>query len=492
VTSYARRLSLPTLLALGLLGALVVGPARAAAPTFGTPTATAPLNGTAVFSTTFTADSAPARVELLLDFPGVPATSVIEAQVSGGGGSFSAQATYDGHILPNSLLSYRFRLTDASGAQVVGPSAQLLTVDDRFNWQTVSGQVVNLHWYGADASFGQRALAIGEQAISQASNLLGVTENQPIDFYIYADEQAFYDALGPGVRENVAGTAIPEIRTMFGYILPSQISQDWVSILITHELTHLVFDTATHNLYHPAPHWLNEGIATYLSEGVSARWQAALADGESSGTLIPLQGMEATFGAGDTRFQLGYAESVSAVDYFVRTYGDQQLWTLVRSYSQGLSDDDAFRQAIGLDVAGFNAAWMQSLGVPVPAALGPQPGPTGPLPPDWLGLPPATPGPTGEQTPSPTGEQSGSPTQPTPQPTATGGSATPAGGEPIDLLLLAVVLIVVIGVLIVIRLARSPSAPSPPPPPPPDNWPGPPNWPPPGGPPPPPGSWPAG
>ena len=139
-----------------------------------------------------------------------------------------------------------------------------------------------------------------------------------------------------------------------------------------------MFDTATHNIYHPAPHWLNEGIATYLSEGYSERWQETLNSAKSSDTLIPLQGMVATFGAGDARFNLGYAESVSAVDYFVKTYGEPKLWGLIRSYSEGLSDDDAFKRATSLDLAGFNAAWMQSIGVTVPPSLGPQPGPTSP------------------------------------------------------------------------------------------------------------------
>ena len=81
--------------------------------------------------------------------------------------------------------------------------------------------------------------------------------------------------------------------------------------------------------------------------------------------------MVATFGAGDQRFDFGYAESVSAVDYFVKTYGEPKLWELIRSYSEGLSDDDAFSRATGLDLPGFNAAWMKSIGAGVPADSAP-------------------------------------------------------------------------------------------------------------------------
>lgn len=374
----ARRLRRPVLVAALVLGwALTAVPAAmAATPSFGPSSAEVPLGGPYVFATSLTMAEQPKRVELVLQFPGQDFTTVIVATVSGGNGNWHAQGTFEGHILPNSKLHYQFRVTDAAGTVTDGPPAEVLTTDERFDWKTVTGPVVRLHWNGGDAAFGQGALDIGERAVSRAAQLLGVTETDPIDFFVYDDEQAFRDALGPGLRENVAGTAFATNRTMYAYILPSQVGDDWVDILVTHELTHLVFDTATDNIYRPAPHWLNEGVATYLSEGLSTRWQVALNGGKSSGALIPLQGMVATFGAGSDRFDLGYAESVSAVDYFVRTYGEPKLWALIRSYSEGLSDDDAFKRATGLDMPGFNAAWMQSLGVSVPPELGPQPGPT--------------------------------------------------------------------------------------------------------------------
>ena len=47
-----------------------------------------------------------------------------------------------------------------------------------------------------------------------SSELLGVTESDPIDFFIYADQDKFYDALGPATRENVGGEAHADIRTL--------------------------------------------------------------------------------------------------------------------------------------------------------------------------------------------------------------------------------------------------------------------------------------
>src|SRR5262249_58322094 len=109
---------------------------------------------------------------------------------------------------------------------------------------------------------------IGEQAIKDTSALLGVTETDPIDFFIYGDEASFRDALGPGTRENVGGQAHADIRTLFALIGPDEIDASWVGIVVPHALPHLVFDTAVHNPYRFPPRWLNEGLARYLSQGL--------------------------------------------------------------------------------------------------------------------------------------------------------------------------------------------------------------------------------
>src|SRR5207247_3991833 len=132
---------------------------------------------------------------------------------------------------------------------------------------TLTGALVRVHWTDGDEAFGRRALSIGEQGVANASQLLGVTETDPIDFYIYSDTTAFRDILGPGTRENVGGVAFPDIRTLFANIGPGSVDDPWGAIVIPHELTHLVFATATQNPYHGPPHWLNEGLAVYLSQG---------------------------------------------------------------------------------------------------------------------------------------------------------------------------------------------------------------------------------
>jgi hypothetical protein len=73
------------------------------------------------------------------------------------------------------------------------------------------------------------------------------------------------------------------------------------------------------------------------------------------------------------------------VDRIVRVSGRDALVKLIRSYADGVSDDDAFKTALGKDVAGFEADWLGELGAKPPSRRGPRPAPAGPLPAGWSG-----------------------------------------------------------------------------------------------------------
>jgi hypothetical protein len=405
------------ILSMGLLAPAAV----AATPTVGAPTATFKFLTSISFKGTASLTSDVVRVELVLDFEGSTRSEIADVPTTVKSGSATLAFTLDtpsGDVLPNTDITARFRLTLADGSTILGPSTTVHYDDTRFAWKTVSGDFVRVHYTDGGTSFGQRAAKIADNAIRDVSSLLGVTENDPIDFYIYADRTAFYDVLGPATRENVGGEAMPNIRTLFANIEPSAVNDPWVGIVIPHELTHLVFDTAVHNAYHYPPRWLNEGIAVYLSEGYGSSDRNAVGQSADDGSIMPLRALTAQFPTTSERFSLAYSESVSAVSFMVDKYGRDGMVSLVKAYAAGVSDDEAFQAAIGTDTAGFEAAWLASIGAPTPSPFGPKPAPAGPLPSGWGGAAPTAgtaPGdsengsaePSSDATPAPAGTGSG-------------------------------------------------------------------------------------
>lgn len=299
-----------------------------------------------------------------------------------------------GSIYPNTAVEVGFRVSFV-GTYIDGPTTTITYADDRFDWRTVSGDVVRVHWYEGGAAFGRRALDIGERAVEEASRLLGVTESEPIDFFVYADSDPFREAIGPGLQENVGGIAVSQIRTLFANISPGAVDDPWVGIIVPHELTHIVFGTATDNPYHQPLHWLNEGLADYLAQGNNAGARANVERAARDGSLMPLHALVGQFPTPSDLFSLAYDEAVSAIDFMVREYGQDALVKLIRSYADGVSDDAAFTAALGVDTAGFEAAWLKDLGFEAPKPFGPKPAPPGPLPPGWQAAPGQSPGPSG-------------------------------------------------------------------------------------------------
>jgi hypothetical protein len=383
---------------------LTATPARAATVDFGRPSIEGSFDTGVVAKQPVTLDGEVDRIEVLVtlaDSPG-PLVSEIDRPSTGGSTTLSHPlGGPDAHILPNTPVRVRWRIT-VDGAVRIGPEVRTVISDERFDWKTITGDVVRVHWYDGDRAFGERALRIGEREVEETAKLFGVTETEPVDFFIYADRDAFYDALGPGTRANVGGQANAEIRTLFADIAPSAIDDPWVENVVPHELVHLIFDTAVQNPYHFPPRWLNEGLATYLSVGFDAGDRAAVENAAESGDLIPLDGLVAQFPTGDG-FGLAYSESVSAVDFLVRKHGRDTLVSMIRSYADGKTDDEAFQGAIGMDVAAFNEAWLADIGANAPVKYGPQPAAPGPRPSDWGATPsqpPVEPAPTGTPLPS--------------------------------------------------------------------------------------------
>ena len=385
------RVAAVALLAL-LASGLAAGPVAAADPvTFGQPRATSAFGESIEFDQPVELSAPPSLVELLLRTPGAAGPNVTLVELPAATGDQTLHFEVDlttGHIVPNTTFTARWRVTDPDGRSWLGPEVRHTYADERVNWTTLEGDLVRVHWYEGGDAFGRRALAIGDKAVADTAALLGVTETEPIDFYIYADRERFQDALGPGARENTGGQAHVEIRTMFALITPAQIGQTWVDVVVPHELVHMVFATATDNPYNYPPHWLDEGLAVYLSEGYTRDYRNEVERVVADGTIIPLEGLAGAFPTPVDRFGLAYAESTSAVDYILSTHDRDALIALIRSYATGVSDDEAFMAALGVDMAGFETAWLESLGATAPVRHGPQPAPPGPVPDGWSGSAP--------------------------------------------------------------------------------------------------------
>jgi hypothetical protein len=374
--------SLAVSVAAGLMCLLgLAAPVGAASATFGAGTASSSFAKGVVFTQPVSGASF-VEADIVITLPGDIGPGVVKLKSPGSPLKYTLD-TSAGQLQPNTKVSAHFQLLFADGTSQDGPEIKVTYTDDRFTWKTKAGSLVTLHWYQGDDSFAQQALAMGEKGIAKSAAFLGVTETAPIDFFVYPAQAPFYDALGPGTRDNVGGEANTVTRTLFALIPPSDMN--YASTVVPHELTHVVFDDGTTNPYHAPPRWLNEGIAVYLSQGYDSSDKQLVSQAARSKTLTPLKGLIGEFPTTADEFYLAYAESVSAVDYMVRKYGQASFQKLVKAYTTGASDDEAFVAAFGVDTTAIGTAWLADNGIASTPSFGPQKAPAGPVPPGWDG-----------------------------------------------------------------------------------------------------------
>jgi hypothetical protein len=469
--SFARRLR-PIAVAVAAAALLATGlfasAAAASQVAWGTPEAVAEYGYGIRFRQPATLPADAARLEILIDEPGAAAPFVEEVAIDRTGPQAYTLDAATSLLLPNTRVGARWRVTSTDGTVDVGPRVTALYQDTRFDWRTKVGSIVRVHSYASDQSLVDDALKVGDEAVAKASKLLGVTETEPVDFFVYANEADFADLGGVTGREWVGGFALPETRTLFMW---DEGDPAYFRTTVAHELTHVVFDTATKNPYHQPLHWLNEGTAAYLSEGYSPRYRREVEAALRDATIMPLEAIAGAFPTTSDRALLAYGESTSAVKYIVDTYGQEALAKLIRAYAAGVSDDEAFRTGLGVSLAEFEASWLDSLGATTPERYGPQSAPPGPVPSAWAQSGQATPTPaTGRSagptatgaTPAPSTAQTGAAT---PIPNGTGGGTSSRSPLEIAIVVAAFVLAIGAGAWLALRgHGRRP------PPPPPSSW----------------------
>ena len=138
----------------------------------------------------------------------------------------------------------------------------------------------------------------------------------------------------------------------------------------------------------------------------------------------------------------------------IRTYGSDALVTLIRSYADGRTDDEAFKDALGLDMTAFGTAWFKVVKATPKAKFGPQPAPPGPVPSAWAG---AAPGRRHRRPPRARRRARGVASGPgaSAQPGSVGGPAGTDGAGGVWLIVAIVAAIFVVAIVVAVRRRRS-------------------------------------
>ncbi len=131
-----------------------------------------------------------------------------------------------------------------------------------------------------------------------------------------------------------------------------------------HELAHVITLQMSNNRI---PRWLSEGISQWEEKRARPEWgwemDVSFAQALDQGKAIKLDELNEAFG--DPKLiSLAYYQASLVAQYLAETFGEQALHALVRSYSKGITDEQAFTEVFGQTIAqvqvSFDAKMQQT------------------------------------------------------------------------------------------------------------------------------------
>ncbi|MDH5507087.1 MAG: hypothetical protein OEZ02_07680, partial [Anaerolineae bacterium] len=159
----------------------------------------------------------------------------------------TAQYTFSGgeDIKAFEKISFWFAITAGDGQLFTSDVFWFDYDDNRFEWQTLSNDHFQVHWYEGDVVFGQAVADAAENGLKHVQGLVSLPVPNQVDIYIYATPNALQTALGGNARPWIAAHADPEYNLMM-LTLPSGPEQAIeMERQIPHELMHIVLYRAT-------------------------------------------------------------------------------------------------------------------------------------------------------------------------------------------------------------------------------------------------------
>ena len=263
-------------------------------------------------------------------------------------------------LRPFSAVQWKYQFALADGNTFQSTTYFIRYDDNRFDWQTLEAGTLKIHWYSGDTNFGQAALNAAQSGLTSIGALMPLDLAQPIDVFIYANQEDLRGTLVRGGEDWVAGHADPALGVVMVVIEPGSEQNILLERRIPHELMHVMMYRSVGEGYNNLPAWLREGTATLAEIYPNPDHDRVLAEAGTNNKLIPLKDLCESFPADEGQAFLAYAESRSFTSYLHNTYGSSGLLSLAAAYADGVDCEHGPERAFGLPLSILEQKWRSS------------------------------------------------------------------------------------------------------------------------------------
>ena len=269
--------------------------------------------------------------------------------------------TAERFIPPGPTIEYFIEIESFSGELILTEPERFTLLDPRYDWESISGSMASIYFYGEKFESGKRILEDAEKTIKSIGDLLQINSPERLTITVYDKFSHMRDALPPrsSIQENqliVEGVFFRASNVIL--ILGGQ--RD-TSVVTSHETVHFLIDQALGPMTSTIPAWLNEGLAEFASTQSNSPLGISLQEAIRNDQLLPLTSLNSP--PGDPKqVILFYEESRSVVDFMITSHGAQAFQSLFAGLKSGQAIDEALTYAYGLDRIALENQWRESLG----------------------------------------------------------------------------------------------------------------------------------
>ncbi len=223
---------------------------------------------------------------------------------------------------------------------------------------TMRTQHFTVYYDHQDPYLAKLMAGIADKALRRISRDLGyrLESNRPFPLYVFPSHLGFIQSGGLEESRFTVGTTSSVGETIAvdasGVFAPAD-------QVLAHEVTHAVIFRLLGPHAHALPLWMNEGIAKYESQETGERDDVISAEAAARGELMSLSRLESSFP--ESRTDLAYAQSASAVRFMIENHGKNSLKVLLKDIAETGSFDKAMLTATGRTSAQFSDDWMAEI-----------------------------------------------------------------------------------------------------------------------------------
>ena len=229
------------------------------------------------------------------------------------------------------------------------------------SWEMLESEHFQIY-YQSDESHPQDIADIAKDFYPHINRLIDGIEIGKIEIWMCKTQQQFQAAAHAPIQDWAVGCAFPLSRRIVIQNPRVIIDRKFqLSQVLRHEIVHIAFGQRTKSTIGDIPLWFIEGVAVYLSGEWAPHRHEVMFEHILSRSIVPLANLTERFPTGERQAQLAYAESLNAVAWLVKIAGVENLWEVIDLLSAGNDLNSAYEQAIGWDLATFDAEWQASL-----------------------------------------------------------------------------------------------------------------------------------